>query len=52
MLRFIAGRLIVVLSVGLTLSIVTFFLLNYVSVSTNCQFGLFDLMSLENTQVS
>ena len=30
MLRFIAGRLIVVLSVGLTLSIVTFFLLNYV----------------------
>ena len=30
MLRFIAGRLIVVLSVGITLSIVTFFLLNYV----------------------
>ncbi len=30
MLRFIAGRLIVVLSVGLTLSIITFFLLNYV----------------------
>ena len=30
MLKFIAGRLIVVLSVGLTLSIVTFFLLNYV----------------------
>ena len=30
MLRFIAGRLIVVLSVGLTLSIVTFFLLIYV----------------------
>ena len=30
MLRCIAGRLIVVLSVGLTLSIVTFFLLNYV----------------------
>ena len=30
MFRFIAGRLIVVLSVGLTLSIVTFFLLNYV----------------------
>ena len=30
MLRFIAGRLIVVLSVGLPLSIVTFFLLNYV----------------------
>ena len=30
MLRFIDGRLIVVLSVGLTLSIVTFFLLNYV----------------------
>ena len=30
MLRFVAGRLIVVLSVGITLSIVTFFLLNYV----------------------
>ena len=30
MLRFIAGRLIVVLSVGLTLSIITFFLINYV----------------------
>ena len=30
MLRFVAGRFIVVLSVGITLSIVTFFLLNYV----------------------
>ena len=34
------------------LSFLEIFVINYVNVSTSCQFGLFDFVSLENTQVS
>ena len=34
------------------LSLSEILLLNYVKISTNCQFGLLDLISLEKTQVS
>ena len=34
------------------LSLSEIFLFNYVKISTNCQFGLFDFVSLEKIQVS